>query len=72
MPDTVPANCQVPCRLIRPSERPPSPMHIGASIARRMATKASRSASSLREGQIRTGNWAMERAGRPSHARGSR
>jgi hypothetical protein len=29
MPDTVPANWQVQCRLIRPSERPPSPMQIG-------------------------------------------
>ena len=29
MPDTVPANWQVRCRLIRPSERPPSPMQIG-------------------------------------------
>jgi hypothetical protein len=31
MPDTVPANWQVQCRLIRPSERPPSPMQIGLS-----------------------------------------
>jgi hypothetical protein len=30
-PDTVPANWQVDCRLIRPSERPPSPMQIGLS-----------------------------------------
>jgi hypothetical protein len=29
MPDTAPANWQVQCRLIRPSERPPSPMQIG-------------------------------------------
>jgi|SRR5579884_1562279 len=29
MPDTVPVNWQVQCRLIRPSERPPSPMQIG-------------------------------------------
>jgi hypothetical protein len=29
MPDTVPASWQVTCRLIRPSERPPSPMQIG-------------------------------------------
>ena len=29
MPDTVPANWQVQCRLIRPSDRPPSPMQIG-------------------------------------------
>jgi hypothetical protein len=29
MPDSVPANWQVQCRLIRPSERPPSPMQIG-------------------------------------------
>jgi hypothetical protein len=29
MPDTVPANWQVQCRLIRPSERPPSPTQIG-------------------------------------------
>jgi hypothetical protein len=29
MPDTVPATWQVQCRLIRPSERPPSPMQIG-------------------------------------------
>jgi hypothetical protein len=29
MPDTVPANWQVQCTLIRPSKRPPSPMHIG-------------------------------------------
>jgi hypothetical protein len=29
MPDTVPANWQVQCRLIRPSKRPPSPMQIG-------------------------------------------
>ena len=29
MPDTVPTNWQVQCRLIRPSERPPSPMQIG-------------------------------------------
>jgi hypothetical protein len=29
MPDTVPANWQVQCRLIQPSERPPSPMQIG-------------------------------------------
>ena len=29
MPDTVPPNWQVQCRLIRPSERPPSPMQIG-------------------------------------------
>lgn len=29
MPDTVPAHWQVQCRLIRPSERPPSPMQIG-------------------------------------------
>jgi hypothetical protein len=29
MPDTVPANWQVQCRLIRPSQRPPSPMQIG-------------------------------------------
>ena len=29
MPDTIPANWQVQCRLIRPSERPPSPMQIG-------------------------------------------
>lgn len=29
MPDTVPDNWQVQCRLIRPSERPPSPMQIG-------------------------------------------
>ena len=29
MPDTVPANWQVQCRLIRPSRRPPSPMQIG-------------------------------------------
>jgi hypothetical protein len=29
MPDSVPANWQVRCRLIRPSERPPSPMQIG-------------------------------------------
>lgn len=29
MLDTVPANWQVQCRLIRPSERPPSPMQIG-------------------------------------------
>ncbi|MEA2147716.1 MAG: hypothetical protein QOG59_3303, partial [Solirubrobacteraceae bacterium] len=29
MPDRVPANWQVQCRLIRPSERPPSPMQIG-------------------------------------------
>ena len=29
MPDTVPANWQVQCRLIRPSERPPAPMQIG-------------------------------------------
>ena len=28
MPDAVPANWQVQCRLIRPSERPPSPMQI--------------------------------------------
>lgn len=31
MPDSVPANWQVQCRLIRPSERPPSPMQIGVS-----------------------------------------
>ncbi|HXO09642.1 MAG TPA: hypothetical protein VN880_16490 [Solirubrobacteraceae bacterium] len=31
MPDTVPANWQVQCRLIRSSERPPSPMQIGLS-----------------------------------------
>ena len=29
MPDTVPANSQVQCRLIRPSKRPPSPMQVG-------------------------------------------
>lgn len=29
MPATVPANWQVQCRLIRPSERPPSPKQIG-------------------------------------------
>ncbi len=29
MIDTVPANWQVQCRLIRPSKRPPSPMQIG-------------------------------------------
>ena len=29
MPNSVPANWQVQCRLIRPSERPPSPMQIG-------------------------------------------
>lgn len=29
MPDTVPANWQVHCRLVRPSGRPPSPMQIG-------------------------------------------
>lgn len=29
MPDTVPGNWQVRCRLIRPSERSPSPMQIG-------------------------------------------
>src|SRR5579864_4276291 len=29
MPDTVPANWQVQCRLVRASERPPSPMQIG-------------------------------------------
>jgi hypothetical protein len=29
MPDTVPIDWQVQCRLIRPSERPPSPMQIG-------------------------------------------
>lgn len=29
MPDTVPATWQVQCRLIRASERPPSPTHIG-------------------------------------------
>ena len=29
MPDSVPAAWQVQCRLIRPSERPPSPMQIG-------------------------------------------
>ena len=29
MPDTVPANWQVQCRLIRPCDRPPSPMQIG-------------------------------------------
>jgi hypothetical protein len=29
MPDTVPADWQVQCRLIRASERPPSPMQIG-------------------------------------------
>jgi hypothetical protein len=29
MPDRVPASWQVQCRLIRPSERPPSPMQIG-------------------------------------------
>jgi hypothetical protein len=29
MPDSVPADWQVQCRLIRPSERPPSPMQIG-------------------------------------------
>ena len=29
MPDAVPASWQVQCRLIRPSERPPSPMQIG-------------------------------------------
>ena len=29
MPDTVPANWQVQCRLIRPTARPPSPMQIG-------------------------------------------
>lgn len=29
MPDHVPANWQVQCRLIRPSERPPAPMQIG-------------------------------------------
>lgn len=33
MPDTVPANWQVQCRLIRPSERPPSPMQIGLSYS---------------------------------------
>jgi hypothetical protein len=31
MPDTVPANWQVQCRLIRPSNRPRSPMQIGLS-----------------------------------------
>lgn len=30
-PDSVPASWQVQCRLIRPSERPPSPMQIGVS-----------------------------------------
>jgi hypothetical protein len=29
MPDTVPDDWQVRCRLVRPSERPPSPMQIG-------------------------------------------
>src|SRR6202012_2244154 len=29
MPDTVPADWQVRCRLIRPSKRMPSPMQIG-------------------------------------------
>ena len=29
MPDTVPDHWQVQCRLIRPSQRPPSPMQIG-------------------------------------------
>jgi hypothetical protein len=29
MPDTVPASWQVRCRLVRPSQRPPSPMQIG-------------------------------------------
>jgi hypothetical protein len=31
MPNTVPANWQVQCRLVRPSDRPPSPMQIGLS-----------------------------------------
>lgn len=31
MPDSVPASWQVQCRLIRPSERPPSPMQIGVT-----------------------------------------